>query len=97
MLTSWTTLPEWQAIGWTMIHFLWIGTLVGLVTFVGRLALHRCRPQMRYVFLVGCFVLLAAAPWPLLWHLLSTPAPSSSPGALGHGISRFRAGISWCY
>jgi len=74
MLISWTTLPGWQAVGWTMIHFLWIGSLIALITLVGRMALYRCRPQMRYVFLVGCFVLLAVAPWPVLWHLLHAPA-----------------------
>jgi len=67
-------LPGWQAVGWTMIHFLWIGTLIGLVALIGRLALHRCRPLVRYVFLIGCFAVLVAAPWPILWHLLGAPA-----------------------
>ena len=77
MFTLWTTHPGWQAVGWTMIHFLWIGTLIGLSAWVGRMALHRCRPLVRYLFLTGCFVLLAVIPWPILWHLLDASAPVS--------------------
>lgn len=74
MFTSWTTHPGWQAIGWTMIHFLWIGSVIGLITFTGRVALYRCRPHLRYAFLVAAFALLAATPWPILRHLLHASA-----------------------
>ncbi len=79
MFALWTTLPGWQAVGWTMIHFLWMGTLIGLVAFLGRLALHRCRPLGRYVFLTGCFVLLTVAPCLILWHLLGASMSASHP------------------
>lgn len=84
MLTLWTTYPGWQAVGWTMIHFLWIGALMGLVTLVGRSVLSRCRPLVRYLFLIGCFALLALTPWPILRHLLGTQTWISPHDALLH-------------
>ncbi|UCD51641.1 MAG: hypothetical protein JSW27_03225, partial [Phycisphaerales bacterium] len=91
MITRMASLSWWQGMGWTMIHFLWIGLLIGLVAFLGRLALRTCRPQIRYLFLTGCFLLMAAAPWPVLRHLLNQPLPmsasigDSSPPGLSSG------------
>ncbi|WP_442483895.1 M56 family metallopeptidase [Aeoliella sp. SH292] len=53
----------WQVAGWTMIHFLWIGSLVFLVTALVRLALFRAAPQWRYAAsLLGLAVLAVSPP-----------------------------------
>lgn len=49
MLTDWTGSPAWTAAGWTMIHFLWLGTVIGVTgRFVGRTLLRRAPPPFRY-------------------------------------------------
>ena len=27
--------PVWSAMGWTMLHFLWIGSILGVLAFLG--------------------------------------------------------------
>ena len=29
----------WETMGWTMIHFLWVGSLIGMFAAAGRLVL----------------------------------------------------------
>jgi len=50
------------AIGWTLIHFLWQGLLLGCATAAVLALLRNQRPQYRY--LVACSALLACAAWP---------------------------------
>src|SRR5215213_503402 len=52
----------WHIAGWTMIHFLWIGTLVALAGFLCRWLLRRLSPNVRYATSLACFVLFAALP-----------------------------------
>ena len=46
----------WLAAGWTMLHFLWIGTLAGLVAGLGRRFLLRASPEARHAFTLCCFL-----------------------------------------
>lgn len=87
MFTRLTDLPWWSAIGWTMIHFLWIGALIGLVAFAGRLLLRQSRPQIRYLFSAGCLLIMAASPGLILWHLLPD---ASHPPYRDHSASEFQ-------
>jgi D-alanyl-D-alanine endopeptidase (penicillin-binding protein 7) len=50
------------AIGWTLVHFLWQGLLLGCATAVAMAAMRNARPEYRY--LVACTALLACAAWP---------------------------------
>ena len=52
------------AIGWTLVHFLWQGLLLGCATAVALAAMRNTRPEYRYV--VACVALLACAAWPAL-------------------------------
>jgi beta-lactamase regulating signal transducer with metallopeptidase domain/HEAT repeat protein len=56
------TAPLWDALGWTMLHFLWIGALIGLTAAILRLAVRRRTPQTRYALSLAAFVVLAIAP-----------------------------------
>ena len=50
------------ALGWTLLHFLWQGLLIGCATALARAALRNARPEARYA--VGCGALLACLAWP---------------------------------
>ena len=93
MLARMTDCPWWPAVGWTMIHFLWIGAVIGFVALAGRLLLRRCRPQIRYLFLTGCLLLMAVAPWPVLTHLLDH-LPSVVAAKSGVSIDKSGAYLS---
>lgn len=55
------------ALGTTLLHFLWQGTLVGIAAWAALLLLRNARPQARY--LVACLALLACVLLPA-WTLL---------------------------
>lgn len=52
----------WHLAGWTMIHYLWIGGLIGVVAYLLRLPIRRRTPNLRYALTLACFFALAAAP-----------------------------------
>ena len=56
------TTPLWHLAGWTMLHFLWTGALVGLAAGVLRLALQRFAPQLRYATMLATLATLALLP-----------------------------------
>jgi beta-lactamase regulating signal transducer with metallopeptidase domain len=63
MNVAWlTTLPVWTALGWTMLHLLWVGAAIGLASAMGRRLLRRARPESRYGVALACLLILAAAP-----------------------------------
>lgn len=77
-------LPVWfaatQMIGWTLVHFLWQGTLLGLVYGLARPFL--ARGVVRYRFAMGVLFALALCPFVTLWRLLDA-APSMAPADHG--------------
>lgn len=67
----------WHVAGWTMLHFLWLGTLVALAAGVSRLALRRVSASVRYMAALMFFAMVAAAPFVIaVW--LASQAPSVS-------------------
>ncbi len=52
----------WHLAGWTMLHYLWLGTLVGIVALISRLLLRRAAPNVRYTLALGWLMLLAILP-----------------------------------
>ena len=54
--------PFFEIAGWTLIHFVWQGTAIGLATAVAlKLAAHRS-PNVRYVVACTGLALMVAAP-----------------------------------
>lgn len=51
-----------DALGWTLVHFLWQGALIGLATAAVLALLRDAAPQQRY--LAACAGLLLCAAWP---------------------------------
>jgi beta-lactamase regulating signal transducer with metallopeptidase domain len=52
----------WLLLGWSMIHFLWVGGAVLIATGVLRLLLQRATPNVRYAVAVATLVILVASP-----------------------------------
>ena len=40
--------PVWHLAGWTMLHFIWAGSLVAVLAALGRQILRRAHPDVRY-------------------------------------------------
>src|SRR4029079_11139302 len=52
----------WLLAGWTMIHFLWLGTLIALAALLSRWLLRRASANARYAVALTCLAMLAAMP-----------------------------------
>ena len=76
------------SIGWTLVHFLWQGALVGCATAVALTALRNARPQSRY--LVACLGLFLCLAWPTAELALRLQDGS---GAGGDAMVLFAAGL----
>ncbi|WP_338770280.1 M56 family metallopeptidase [Massilia sp. METH4] len=69
-----------DALGWTLVHFLWQGALVGVLTAVALAALRGARPQLRYA--VACAGLLACVLWPAVTLALRLRIGGMAEGAV---------------
>lgn len=76
------------SIGWTLVHFLWQGALIGCATALLLIVLRNARPQARY--LVACIGLALCLAWPALELALRLTGESS---ARGDAMVLFAAGL----
>jgi bla regulator protein BlaR1 len=53
-----------SSIGWTLLHFIWQGALIGCATAVALIAMRNAKPQQRYA--LACGALLLCLAWPAL-------------------------------
>jgi beta-lactamase regulating signal transducer with metallopeptidase domain len=51
-----------ESLGWTVIHFLWIGSIVWLLAIGGRNSLRNASPVVRYWFSVACLLCMTILP-----------------------------------
>jgi beta-lactamase regulating signal transducer with metallopeptidase domain len=77
----------WQVAAWTMLHFLWLGTLVGLAAVACRFAMRHASAETRYAASLACLVVLAALPVGIAAWLVAEPfhqplPPAASPQLL---------------
>jgi D-alanyl-D-alanine endopeptidase (penicillin-binding protein 7) len=75
------------SIGWTLLHFIWQGALIGCVTAVALIAMRNARPEQRYA--VACSALLLCVGWPAC-----ELAARLTGGAAGGGAARFAGGVA---
>jgi beta-lactamase regulating signal transducer with metallopeptidase domain/tetratricopeptide (TPR) repeat protein len=54
--------PAWAAAGWTMLHVLWVGAVIGLLAAFTRKVLRSSGPQSRYLVALFWFLILAVSP-----------------------------------
>lgn len=65
----------WMIAGWTMIHFLWLGTLVALAALLGRWLLRRASANLRYAVALTSLAMLAAMPVAIaIWMHENSPS-----------------------
>jgi hypothetical protein len=77
----------WLGMGWTMLHFLWIGTVIGLSGAMVMHTMRRATSEARYGTALLVFSLLALAPPVIAWWL----AASTGPAARDQSVSAFTA------
>ncbi|MAG55719.1 MAG: hypothetical protein CMJ83_05465 [Planctomycetes bacterium] len=87
----------WMAIGWTMVHFLWIGALVALGASLVARSVRRARPEVRYVAALAGFVAFAISPvfifaWVLSDDMHPTAGVVHAPIPFAPGESAVRPG-----
>ena len=75
-------------VGWTLVHFLWQGALVGCATALAMTVLRNARPESRY--LVACVGLFLCLAWPALELALRL---SGDSGGGGDAMVLFAAGL----
>jgi len=66
-MNSFPTMPVVEALGWTLIHFIWQGAVVALVVAIAKRALKRRPANLRY--LIACLGMLAMLALPLVTFL----------------------------
>jgi len=76
------------SVGWTLVHFLWQGALIGCATALLLIALRTARPQARY--LAACTGLAMCLAWPALGLALRL---SGGSGAQEDAVLLFAAGL----
>jgi hypothetical protein len=57
-----TASPAWSAAGWTMLHLLWVGAILGLLAAMVRGLTRSARPEVRYGLALVCLGALTFAP-----------------------------------
>src|SRR5438045_95712 len=72
-----------NTLGWTLLHFVWQGLLVGALYALAGLALARQRAGVRYVAGLATLLVLAVLPLVTFWYL--------APGSGGAGSDPVRA------
>jgi len=73
----------WLAIGWTMLHFLWVGGLIGAAAAMALRSLGRASAEVRHGVALASLALLALAPAVIGWRASlagGADRPSPEPG-----------------
>src|SRR5438270_3849097 len=79
----------WLGMGWTMLHFLWIGTAIGLAGAIVMHAMRRATSEARYGTALAILFLLVLAPAVIAWRLAAT----TSPATPDQSVSSFAASV----
>jgi len=74
--------PGWMAAGWTMLHFLWVGTILGVAGALARWLLVSSGPNVRYAVALVCMSALAAAPMVIALWVFEAPVVVDVPDPL---------------
>ncbi|MGH9666407.1 MAG: M56 family metallopeptidase [Bryobacteraceae bacterium] len=78
-----TDAPAWfQPLGWTLLHFLWQGSLIAAALALAKLALKPAAASARYNLACLALLLALAAPAVTFWRLAETAAPPGVETAL---------------
>ncbi|MEP7041767.1 MAG: TonB family protein [Dokdonella sp.] len=78
-------LPWIQALGWTLLHFIWQGLAIGAAFAAVRLLIPRAHCNARYT--TGLLALTAMTCWPIATFLAMRPWSVGDPGAIAAAVS----------
>ena len=70
-----TASDHWAAAGWTMLHFLWLGTLLALLLAALRPFLRHLQADLRYLIHLAFFALLTLLPAGIFFYTLDRTPP----------------------
>lgn len=93
-IVDWLQLPAIQRLGWTLLHFLWQGTIIAWVAAMVLALLRNRSAAARYVAACGAMLLLGAAPAVTFFLVQAEPAalmataPAAAKGSLVPAKSR---------
>jgi uncharacterized protein (TIGR03435 family) len=79
-------------LGWTLLHFLWQGTLIAVVYAAARRAARSRGPNARYLLACGALLCMAAAPI-VTWMAWAPEVPLPGAG-IGHAAASPTAGVA---
>src|SRR5687768_16514715 len=68
-----------EALGWTLLHFLWQGAAVAAVLASLHLVLRRAAPQVRYLLASAALALMALLPVATFLSMQGAPASGPPP------------------
>ncbi|RIK78916.1 MAG: hypothetical protein DCC68_14250 [Planctomycetota bacterium] len=71
--------PAWTIAGWSLLHYLWIGAVLGVAAWLLRRAVRPLSPQARYAAAVATFAALAVAPPCIAWRVATHRGGESAP------------------
>jgi beta-lactamase regulating signal transducer with metallopeptidase domain len=71
--------PIFQALGWTLIHFIWQGALIAILYAAASVMLRRFTASLRYAAACGAMLLMLIAPL-ITISLMSADTGQSQPG-----------------
>jgi beta-lactamase regulating signal transducer with metallopeptidase domain len=79
--------PVFQALGWSLLHFIWQGSLVAILLLAIRTFLWECRADVRYRCACGAMLLMLMLPLHTAWFIsTSFQAVPMHPTAVGPGM-----------
>src|SRR5215471_13776457 len=95
--------PLAYALSRALIHFVWQGSVIGIVLWITLFALKRRSPNARYIAACGALGLMAFAPAMTAWVIYSGSVPSRVSGetlllstsGIGGAPAGFQSYLSW--
>ncbi len=71
--------PLWTAAGWTMVHLVWVGAVIGVLAALSRRLMRPVGPETRYAAALVWLVVLAASPAAIFICVFRIAPPDIEP------------------
>src|SRR5262249_896154 len=84
--------PFANHLGWTLVHFLWQGALIGILYACLRIVLRDSEPQSRYWLSLTALALLAALPVLTFIRLMAEPVAVPAIAGVAHTLQSLQSG-----
>ena len=81
-VTTLVELPLFQALGWSLLHFIWQGLLVAILLLAARFLLRDCGARPRYHLACAAMLLMLILPLSTAWLLSTSSQVAQVPGTV---------------